>query len=182
MNDEQLFNPILDDDEKIQEIFRPNAFRYVGLPLIFLCTLLLLCIVPFTVMALIEGDWLLMVPFFVPVFLIGILLAVIYCVQYKKTSYCYTNKRVIVRSGFIGVDYHAIDFDLIGGMDVHVDFLDKLVKPNTGTIVFASAASPIVHTNQKISAYSFKAIENPYEIYKRVKAYSSKNKDGNFNS
>ena len=68
--------------------------------------------------------------------------------------------------------------------NVRVDFLDKLAKPTTGTITFASPASPMIQNGQAGggSAYAFKHIENPYDVYKRVKQFSSQNKDGKFNS
>ena len=184
MKDEKLFEPILDNDEKIVEKFKPNFTRFVLLSSIFIAIFL----TPFFVVGLFillggeDG-------------LIGGLVTLIFAafallitpltnsVRYKKTAYCYTNKRVIIRTGFIGADFEAIDFDMIGGMNVKVDFLDKLVKPNTGTIIFASPASPMIQNGQGgRSGYSFLHIENPYEVYKRVKEFSSKNKDGNFNS
>ena len=101
-------------------------------------------------------------------------------VIYKKTCYCCTNKRIIIRRGFIGADYQTLDYDLIGGMDVQVDFFDKIMKPNTGTISFASAASPMME--KQGSSYYFAHIENPYETYRKIKEYSSTYRDGKLNS
>ncbi len=105
-------------------------------------------------------------------------------IKYKKTWFCYTNKRIIIRTGFIGADFQTLDFDMIGAMNVRVDFLDKFIHPNTGTLMFASAASPMMANGMPggVSGYMFVDIENPYEVYKRVKEYSSKNRDGKFNS
>ena len=186
MIDEKLFDPILDNDEKIIETFKPNKFRFVWLPMIFMFTLIILFMIGPVLIILTEGEeGLYPVLFFLGfVLVLACLVPVISIVRYKKTVYCYTNKRVLIRTGFIGADFHAIDFDMIGAMNVRVDFLDKMVKPNTGTITFASPASPMVQTGQPggASAYAFKYVENPYEVYKRVKQYSSQNKDGNFNS
>ena len=186
MVDENLFEPILDNDEKIVETFKPNKMRFIWLPTILLFILIAIFITPVIFIIASEGSEELYSIFYVLGFfvLLACLYPVIMGVRYKKTIYCYTNKRFLFRTGFIGADYQAIDFDLIGAMNVRVDFLDKLVKPNTGSITFASAASPIVQGGQMgaTSAYCFKHIQNPYEVYKRVKEFSGKNKDGKFNS
>ena len=186
MVDEKLFDPILDNDERIIETFKPNQLRFVWLPFIFLALLLGVLLVPPILILVTEENEALWPIIGMSAFfgLLVLLIPLINFVRYKKTVYCYTNKRLLLRTGFIGADYQAIDFDMIGAMNVRVDFLDKLVKPNTGTITFASPASPMIQTGQPGggSAYAFKHIVNPYEVYKRVKQFSSQNKDGNFNS
>ena len=185
MKDKKLFEPILDTDEKIVETFKPNFLRFV-----LLSTLLIaIFLVPFfavgifmvvgTTDAGVGG-----VAFLILAAIALLISPVTNFVTYTKTAYCYTNKRVIIRTGFIGADFQSIDFDMIGGMNVKVDFLDKLVKPNTGTIIFASPASPVIQNGQNANAtgYMFRHIENPYDVYKRVKEFSGKNRDGNFNS
>lgn len=191
MTAEQAFTNILDNDETIVETFKPNKKRFISISLIRDVILLLVVSAFF-------------IPFFVSVgqmppeavgivfgmfgifALIIILTIVSRLVSYDKTWYCYTNKRIIIRSGFIGADYKTLDFDMIGAMDVRVDLLDKLVKPNTGTIMFASAASPMVAPQSNgrygVSGYMFLNIDNPYETYKRIKEYTSKHKDGVLNS
>ena len=182
MKHEELFEPILDNDERIIEIFKPNFIRFVLLSFIFIAIFLL----PFFIVGLfmVFGDDFVAGIVFLSFATFALLISpVTNIVRYSNTAYCYTNKRVIIRTGFIGADFEAVDFDMIGGMNVKVDFLDKLVKPNTGTIVFASPASPVIQNGQSgRSGYSFLHIENPYEVYKRIKEFSSKNKDGNINS
>ena len=92
-------------------------------------------------------------------------------VKFKNIEYVVTNKRLIIRSGIIGVDFKEINLDQIGAVTVRVDFLDKLVKPNTGTIFFGSASTPIVQSDKGNTSLQFKFadIENPYEEYKRIK-------------
>ena len=97
-------------------------------------------------------------------------------VRFKNIEYVITNKRIIIRSGVIGVDFKEINLDQIGAVTVRVDFLDKLVKPNTGTIYFGSASTPIVQSDKGNTGLQFKFadIENPYEEYKRIKAVLNK--------
>lgn len=56
---------------------------------------------------------------------------------------------------------------------MRVDFLDKLVHPNTGSIVFGNAAAPVYASpNRRYpAAYSFAHIDNPYEVYKKIKEH-----------
>ena len=185
MKYEKLFEPILDNDEKIVEIFKPNFFRFAILSSIFIAIFL----IPFFLVGIfvtLGGEDMLIPGIITLAFALfaALVTPLTNCIRYTKTAYCYTNKRVIIRTGFIGADFEAIDFDMIGGMNVKVDFLDKLVKPNTGTIIFASPASPMIQGGQNggRTGYSFQHIENPYDVYKRVKEFSSKNKDGVFNS
>ena len=87
--------------------------------------------------------------------------------SYKNTYYAYTNKRVIIRKGIIGVDYKSLDLDMIGVVTVNVGVLDKIMQKNTGTICYGSMASPVGGQNGPM--FRFSHIVNPYEIYKEIK-------------
>ena len=185
MKNEKLFESILDNDEKIVEIFKPNFVRFVLLSSIIIGIFLIPFFVVGIFMVLGDPDILVSGIVFLAFAAFALLITPITnSVRYSKTAYCYTNKRIIIRTGFIGADFETLDFDMIGGMNVKVDFLDKLTKPNTGSILFASPASPMLQNGQNGGggAYAFRHIENPYDVYKRVKEFSSKNRDGNFNS
>lgn len=89
-------------------------------------------------------------------------------VCYDKRFYAYTNKRIIVRTGLIGVDYKSLDIAQIGAINVRVDLLDKVFKSVTGTIRFGSMASPI-NSQQGSTPFAFRFVEKPYEIYCVIK-------------
>jgi len=89
--------------------------------------------------------------------------------SYNKRFYAYTNKRIIIQNGFIGIDFKSLDLKFIGATEVKVDFLDKLLKRNTGTIKFGSHATP---TNvQGVQAFQFVGILDPYNVYKEIKKH-----------
>ena len=177
--DPKIFDPILGRDESVIETFKPNKIREVVLNLVGLVLgigififLPILCIV----LGLAnsdgsEGDnpWLMLAPCFIifGVFLLAGAVGIIF--GYKKKAFCVTNKRVIIRSGIIGTDFKTLEFDLVGGISVNVGIFDKMMKPNTGKISFASAASPVLNNGKGVSTYVFTAIENPYDAYKRIK-------------
>ena len=182
---------ILTDDEEVKEYFKPNKKRFVVVNII--ATLLFLIIFfggVFTVglLGIInviaftdstgQRDFLAPIMFLVfsAPFLLMIILSLIgYVARYHRTIYVVTNKRLIIRSGFIGVDYKSIETKYVGLINVRVDFLDKICG-STGTITFASPAMPMMNTQNNVNgAFAFRCVENPYEVYKKVKEYIPEN-------
>ena len=90
--------------------------------------------------------------------------------HYKNVYYAYSNKRIIIRSGIFGVDYKSLDMSMIGATDVYVSLLDKIMKKNTGSLTFGSAASPVGGSNNA-SGYRFNHVTAPYETCKEIKSY-----------
>lgn len=182
---------ILSDDEEIKESFKPNKKRFVLVniiaSLIFFILIFggiftigilgLLDIIKFTNEAG-ERDTagpIMFLVFSAPFFLISLLSILGYAVRYRRTIYVVTNNRLIIRSGFIGVDYKSIELKYVGLVNVRVDFLDKICGGNTGTITFGSPAIPMNGQNNSNGAFCFKCVDNPYEVYKIVKGYVSDN-------
>ena len=173
----ELFNNILDKDEQVLKIFKPNKlkmffsmfFRGFFVWLWFLLLLFLEIFVPQVDEAgnTIEGTpWGGIIALSVLVVLLITISVVCFVLEYKKTFYAYTNKRVVIRRGIIGVDFKSLDMNMIGAVTVNVTLLDKIVRKNTGTIVFGSMASPISQNN---FMFKFAHIVNPYETYKEIK-------------
>lgn len=169
------FDHILGENEKIIKAFKPNKFKLYFSNYLFLFILLLVGIffivllsvmedpdipVPEIYISLIAGGWL----------LIGIIDLIGLKLYYNKRIYAYTNKRMIIRNGIIGVDYKSLDIDMIGAIDVSVNVLDKILNKNTGNIKFGSMARPINPTNTT-EVFAFTSIENPYDTYKEIKKY-----------
>ena len=138
---EHLFDKILEQDEQIIKVIKPSKARYWK-------TLLF----PFAI------------PLFWPhalVILVGSLglALVFYAHGYKNLYYAYTNKRIIVRSGCIGVDFRSLDYKDITATSVDVGLLDKRSK--TGMIFFKSPSASI----------ALKYVVGPYELMKEIKGY-----------
>ena len=139
---EHIFDDILERDEKIVKIIKPNKKRY-------------------------WKDWLL--PFIFPIFLPHFIMfmaitlffpmPLLHAKAYKNTYYAYTNKRLITRSSAIGVDYKSLEYKDITATSVDVGFLDKGGK--TGTLAFKSPSAGI----------SFKFVDNPYGMMREIKEY-----------
>lgn len=183
MENKELFAPILQEDEEIIKVIKPNKTRYIYLSGL---AYTLLALIPILVMAVPLGiaieslaEYGTSEPLVIELAVVGglILLGLITTwvglnMSYKKTFYAYTNKRILIRRGFIGVDYATLDFEMIGGLMVNVNFLDRLMKgsDNPGTITFGSSASPVIYTrNGRTAAYAFRNIDHPYEVYRDLK-------------
>lgn len=183
MENKELFAPILQEDEEIIKVLKPNKTRYIYLSGL---AFTLLALIPILVMAAPFGMLIdafkedgAPTPLVIELSIFGgfILLTLIAVwvglnMSYKKTFYAYTNKRILIRRGVIGVDYATLDYEMIGGLMVNVGFLDRLMKgsDNPGTITFGSSASPVIYTrNGRTAAYAFRNIDHPYEVYRDLK-------------
>ena len=86
---------------------------------------------------------------------------------YGNTRYAYTNKRLMMRSGFWGIDFKTIDYDKIQEMEVDVDPIEKML--GVGTIQAFSGNT----TSRGTRLYDeFVAIPTPYEVFKNIKEIS----------
>lgn len=90
--------------------------------------------------------------------------------SFSNTTYSYSDKRVMMRSGFIGTDFKTIDYDKISDIEVTVSVVEKLY--NVGTIRFFSGRTKTDEGNTTKLYDSWSAIENPYEVFKKVKQTS----------
>ena len=140
---EQLFDDILDKDEQIVKIIKPSKSRYWKFFLIPL-----------------------IIPIFLPHFIVIMactlffIIPLLYARSYKNLYYAYTNKRLIVRRGTIGVDYRTLDYKFITSTAVDVGLLDK-GKTKTGSLSFKSPTASI----------RFDYVENPYDLMREIKEY-----------
>ena len=158
-NLEDLFKDILDDDEKIIGVIKPSKGRYWGAELFFLA-----------------------IPLFWPVLIILFVLSFftypfLRAKAYEKLCYAYTNKRLIRRSGLVGVQYDSLNYKVIVSDSVYVGFLDK--RFNTGCLSFSRSSNP----NTPLSL-RFEYVPEPYKYMKAIKqqiaeAFKNKQKDAN---
>ena len=179
---EEIFSPVLDKDEKVLKVFKPNkAKMFWSMFLRGLFTVVWVCLffafgfgIGLGKDVVENGETVTYLnnnAFYIALacsFVVCMLLIVLfYHLAYKHTFYSYTNKRILIRKGIIGVDYKSLDMGMIGAVSVNVSLLDKLVHKNTGTIVFGSMASPMVARDSMM--FKFAHLKEPYETYKEIK-------------
>lgn len=171
---ENLFSHILDDDEKIIKVFKPNKGKLFlsSIVLNFMWSFWFLMFGIIAVLVPEEGVTINKIYVLIPIGLYVVIFAFLMlftALHYKNVYYAYSNKRVIIRSGIFGVDYKSLDMSMIGAIDVYVSLLDKIIKKNTGSLSFGSAASPVGGSGA--SGYRFNHVLMPYETCKEIKSY-----------
>ncbi len=84
-----------------------------------------------------------------------------------NTCYAYTNKRLMMRSGFWGTDFMTIDYDKISDIDVNVNPIENLL--GVGTIRAYSGRT----SSKGGRIYDrFIGIHDPYAVFKKIKEIS----------
>ena len=124
---EKLFEKVLDDDEKIVKVFKPNKTKlYMSHMLVltlafFVSALIAVLAILFPGEEPADPVWYIVFPIagFVILTLGNWLLTHLY---YKNLYYAYSNKRIIIRSGIFGVDFKSLDLSVIGAVNVYAQF------------------------------------------------------------
>ena len=130
---------VLTDGEKILWRGKPNKTSYIWAAVLKMMPFALLWLAidgGFIAMMLASGDaptemlWFI-IPFFAihlaPVWIwIGNIIKAV--AEIKNIEYAITDKRVIVRSGMVGIDFKFINHTEIDSVNVKVSFVDKLCK------------------------------------------------------
>ncbi len=187
---EEPFKDIIEKDEKIIKTFKPNKTRFwlgriLSATIIPLTVMIFSFILPYaiavseeanpdplTIPAVIVITLLVILAILVIVFITGIL-------DYRNRFYAYTNKRIIIRSGIIGIDYRSLEYQSLTATNVRVTFVDKLLG-TTGTLEFGSPSSPVGMVAQNgsrfASPYSFMYIAKPYDTLRELKEYMDHHK------
>ena len=175
---EEKFQDILERDEKIIKVYKPNKCKFWAE-----FTLLSMVCWLWVFTALIgsipdEGKlfnpdlfWLLFI-IASSVFVGGILITALFgTIYYKNKFYAYTSKRILIRSGVMGTDYRSLEFKTLTATIVNVTFLDKILGRNTGNIRFGSPSSPVGNVKNGLNPYAFKHIVKPYDTLREIKEF-----------
>jgi len=174
----EIFTSILDRNETVIKVYKPNKTKYMTKNLLLLIFPLAFALAG-VLMAMYVSDgeaapavsdplWALL-PVGVAV-LVYVICAVLFAAYYNNLYFAYTDKRIMIRSGLFGVDFKCLDMKMVGATTVNVSVLDKILGKNTGTITFGSMASPMTGDGKSSGGgYVFTCIEAPYETYREIK-------------
>ena len=86
---------------------------------------------------------------------------------HPNTHYAYTNKRLLLRSGFWGIDFKSIDFDKISDIEVNVNPIEAIFS--VGSILTYTGR---VNDDRTSTTDNMIAIKLPYEVFKQIKKIS----------
>lgn len=167
-----MFKDVLEKDEKVVKVYKPNKCKTAWWW--FLMQLLGWIWLPLTALAAIDTEYFWMV-FGISLGVTGlavIITSLLGVLWYRNRFFAYTNKRILIRGGIIGIDYKSLEFKSLTATVVNVSLLDKLVRKHTGSVRFGSAASPMLsiwsgHSNQ----FMFQHIQKPYDVLREIKEF-----------
>ncbi len=154
--DQKVWSEILSNGETISFAFSIGS-RYIKFRAIFWGIIGFFMFLCPAVVFLTLGIWFMSI-----VFMIIFALIVWYPLFYipRANLYALTNKRVLVRKGWLSTTMQSVDYHNITDVAVKQDFLSKQML-KTGTIVINTAGHL---TNQIV----LRDVEAPYEIKKKV--------------
>lgn len=137
---EESFKQILDGNESVERLLRPNAKRFFVMQSL-ISVFAMLIIAGCASLEVVEyyGFQSLWAVGILAVICIGVymLFAGLY---YKNKYYCITNKRIIIRYGMLGADYKALNIEELKELKLKKLWYDSLFKTKTGTIVLGGLA------------------------------------------
>ena len=177
MEYEEKFKDILNSDETVVKVYKPNKLKYwvaKGLYIFLVACLFALLVWSLSFMETTESVDapptfnLTIFAVTLSISLVLLIVIIVYLIYfYKNLYYCITSQRVIIRRGVFGTDYKTLDMQMIGATNVRVSLLDKMVCRNTGSIVFGSNSAPMISQG---SVFIFRDIVDPYKESKDIKA------------
>jgi Zn-finger nucleic acid-binding protein/membrane protein YdbS with pleckstrin-like domain len=168
-----FFTQVMDSNERIIWAEKPHLIMYLAGSFLILAFFMALVYIIFKDgpdLLHVVAELILMHPV-VTLGLIAFTFAGPYLV-YRNTIYALTNKRVVISSGVWGVDFKSIDYNRISDIQVTVNLLDKVF--GTGSIQVHTPGQTFgpQHTGSPVYGNQFKAIADPYTVYRLIKELS----------
>lgn len=91
--------------------------------------------------------------------------------SYSKAAYAFSNRRILMRSGFFGVDFKTVDYPQILEMEVKVTALDRLY--HAGTIRFYTGLTKTDEDSTTKIYISWPGLENAFSIFQQLRQTSA---------
>ena len=176
----EMFSDVLEREEEIIAVYKPNKCKTAWWWI--LVSLSSLIWIPLVGLIGLGEDWFwLALGVSLGITALCALIAIVAgLLWWKNRFFAYTNKRILIRGGIIGIDYKSLEFKSLTATAVVVSLLDKLVRKRTGSIRFGSAASPMVSVfNSHSNQFIFQHIQKPYDVLREIKEHiNSKESSG----
>ena len=169
LNLPRAFEAVKDADEEILWIGKPNFAAFITRGIPFLCFGLVWGAIDY--FGFIRNMDKEMAGFAIPFFALHLFpfwLSILNMIRlflvHGNTYYAFSNKRLMMRSGFWGTDFKVIDYDKISDLEVNVNPIENAL--GVGTIqAFSGRVS-----NKGGRIYDkFIGIKNPYAVFKKIK-------------
>ena len=157
-------NDILVSDESIIWNGKPKKSAYIINKVITMLPIALIWLIfdsTFIISFISLGNFMEMLWFIIPFFALHLMPVWIWLgnvltskKNWENTEYYVTNKRIIIVSGFIGMNYQTIFYKDINNVHLRIGIIDKLLK--VGDIYFDTSENKMQF---------FLDLENPYDLY-----------------
>lgn len=165
-----LFKTILDENEEVLWADKPQHIPYLASGLLFLIIGCLWGAMDFLILTSAKKGNAGPVGLFFFIhampFHLSVLNMLRLILSYKNVHYAITNRRILLRSGLFGIGYEAIDYDKVRDIQVTIGPLEALAK--SGSILLNTGQT----SNRGIVWNRMVAIEEPYEVFKKIKEVS----------
>ena len=120
-----------------------------------------------------EGMWLFLIPFFalhlLPVWL-WLSKVLTANKRYKNTEYCITDKRVIIKSGFIGMQVNSLMMKDIANVDMRRGILDTMF--GVGDVYISTVGVPVATRNRASFGNAIIDIPDALEVMQLIQKVS----------
>lgn len=157
---------ILVDNEKIIWEGKPKKSAFVFNKVMTMLPLALIWLLfdgGIITMMIVSGEMGKMIWFIIPFFALHLMPVWIWLSnvltankKWQNTKYIITDKRIIIQSGFIGLDYQTVYYKEISKVNLKVGMIDKMLK--VGDIYFSC----------KGGMHAFLDVEDCYTIYPKI--------------
>lgn len=77
--------------------------------------------------------------------------------EHKNIVYAVTSRRIITRTGIVGLDFEAIDYADVSNVNVNVSVIERMFK--VGTVIVSTSSG------KSLRLFS---VDDPYGLYKKV--------------
>jgi len=157
---------VLNDDEKVLWRGKPNAKSYVLAAMLKMLPIAIIWLIfdgAFIVgisIGMSHGQIpLSLLGFIIPFFLLHLMPVWMWIIntvkafkEVKNLEYAITDRRVIIRSGVIGIDFKFVNYTEIDSVNIKVGFIDKIFKVGD------------IYINSSVNSAVLWDVSNPYKI------------------
>lgn len=155
------FLAIQDPDETLLWLARPQFFDFMLSGAALLTMGIIWAVLDYSIILALQNQQKTLPIGFMLLHLLPLWLALLNMLRlllvHGNTFYAFSNKRVLARTGFLGTDFYAIDYDQITDLSVNVSPFEKLLRVGTLTVTCGS------------TTIKFIGIKQPYTVFKQLK-------------
>lgn len=176
LDDSHVFEEILNPSELILWTGRPSRLSYllIGLPGLIFGLFWALFDLFFLVAAIYSGGLSFPVLLFLSLhafpFYIGVWGFVYRILAHRNVIYAYTDQRLIVREGLLGVDYQTVDYSSMLSMQVKVSPSEHL--QNRGSILITTGYHVLLNPRGRMNEVVLTGISHPYQVFRELQIIS----------